>query len=66
MRHLPPTVFGLLEQLDEMYPARCIEADETPSAAHRYAGRRELIDELKERFKATERRATKDALLHKG
>lgn len=63
MKTLPFTVLDLIKELDEMYPARCIAEDETPSQAHRYAGRRELIDELLARWQSTEKRALKDALL---
>lgn len=37
----------LISELDRAYPPRCIAPSESPEAAHRYAGRRELIDELK-------------------
>ena len=62
MKNLPVTSTELIEALDALYPPRCIGPDETPIEAHRYAGKRELIDGLKARLAATEKRALKDAL----
>lgn len=42
----PPMSEDLVEELDRRYPHRCIEREETPEEAHRYAGKRELIDRL--------------------
>ncbi len=36
----------LIRRLDEAYPHRCINPGELPEVAHRYAGKRELIDNL--------------------
>lgn len=62
MKVLPHSVPDLIAELDVMYPARCIAPDESLHEAHRYAGKRELIEELKARHAATEKRALKDAL----
>lgn len=40
--------FDLIEALDRAYPKRCIQPGESLEDAHRYAGKRELIDELLE------------------
>lgn len=62
MKTLPNTVPGLIEELEALYPPRCIGPEESLRAADRYAGRRELVDELKARLQATEKRALRDAL----
>lgn len=36
----------LINHLDEMYPERCISPMDSLESAHRYAGRREVINEL--------------------
>lgn len=36
----------LITILDRLYPERCISPHDTLESAHRYAGRRELINEL--------------------
>lgn len=41
------TAIQLINALDAAYPERCIGSRETPEAAHRYAGKREMILELK-------------------
>lgn len=43
---LPLRSYELIERLDAAFPAACIRPGETLEAAHRYAGRRDLIDEL--------------------
>lgn len=40
------SAYDLIEWLDRDMPHVCIRLGETIEAAHRYAGRRELIDEL--------------------
>jgi hypothetical protein len=40
----------LVEYLDDTWPARCIGPDQSEHLAHRYAGKRELIDTLKIRI----------------
>lgn len=44
---LPFASKDLIILLDEHYPHRCIAFGESESSAQRYAGMRELIDELK-------------------
>jgi hypothetical protein len=55
VRPLPVTIVGLLEELEQNYPPRCIGKAETPEDAHRYAGKVELIAELRARINATEK-----------
>lgn len=62
MKTLPNTVSGLIEELDQQWPPRCIGPEESLRAADRYAGRRDLVEELKARQQATEKRALRDAL----
>lgn len=62
LKTLPPTVGLLIEALDEAFPERCIDATESLREADRYAGKRELINYLRDLAKVTERRALKDAL----
>ena len=46
-RKLPQLSVDLIDELDKMFPARCIEAGQTLEAANRYAGKRDLIDYLR-------------------
>lgn len=46
---LPRTAEALVDELEELYPARCIRRGETPEDAHRYAGARELVEKLVQR-----------------
>ena len=46
MKNLPADTRALIEELDREYPHRCIRPNESPEAAHRYAGARSLIDYL--------------------
>lgn len=49
---LPTYAADLIAELDEAFPPRCIGAAESPESAHRYAGKRELVEfllRLKER-----------------
>jgi hypothetical protein len=56
----------LIAELDRAFPARCIKHNESAIDAHRYAGRRELIDELKTHLKrATERPGVIPSVLSK-
>jgi hypothetical protein len=43
---IPRDSYDLINLLDKAYPHRCLALGESPEAAHRYAGARELIDEL--------------------
>lgn len=54
MKTLPPSAIELVQELDAMFPARCIGASETLAEAQRYAGKRELVDFLKTVLKRTE------------
>lgn len=62
-RPLPYTVPELIEQLDEEIPHRCTNPSTNEREALFYGGKRALIDELKLRLEATEKRGLKDALL---
>ena len=43
---LPASSRELIELLNDFYPHRCVALGEPETAAHRYAGIRELVDEL--------------------
>lgn len=62
LKTLPPTVGLLIEALDEAFPERCIAPDESLRNADRYAGKRDLINYLRELQRVTEKRALKDSL----
>ena len=57
MKYLPSKVPELVAQLEETYPHRCIEPDQTLAEAHRYAGKVELIGWLRDKLNATEKKA---------
>jgi hypothetical protein len=44
--YLPVYAEELVRLLDERFPPKCIGKGQTPEQAHRYAGKRELIDHL--------------------
>lgn len=46
MEKFPIYSADLIQVLDEEYPQRCVGRSETIEEAQRYAGKRELIDEL--------------------
>lgn len=50
------TAYQLIDMLVAAYPHQCIQPDQTEIAAHRYAGRVEMIDELRN-AKAAEQQA---------
>jgi hypothetical protein len=55
----------LVDHLLEAWPARCIGAVESETEAHRYAGKRELLENLRARMnreKETYGSATKEAI----
>ena len=43
---LPQFAADLVAALDEAFPHRCIKPGESPELAHRYAGKRELVEFL--------------------
>lgn len=53
MDRLPVLAIDLILELDKAYPHRCIGPVEDPIRAHRYAGKRELIDKLLSYFNAS-------------
>lgn len=53
MDQLPVYATDLVRALDKSFPARCIGPAESPTDAHRYAGKRELIEGLLRRLEAT-------------
>ena len=55
IKPFPLDASDLLVRIDEEFPPRCIAKDETLEDHLRYAGKRELIDELKLRLEAAER-----------
>jgi len=46
MKTLPAASRDLIAALDEAFPARCIRPGESPEDAHRYAGRRDIVEFL--------------------
>ena len=60
MRQLPNSVIGLIEELEAAYPPRCIQPDESPELAHRYAGNVEVVEKLRARYDAGMRMERKD------
>lgn len=53
IRPLPGNTVDLVRELAEMIPPRCIGAAEPVEDAHRYAGKRELVDHLLARLELT-------------
>lgn len=43
---LPIGSYDLIRWLDEQYPNKCIRTGQTLEDAHRYAGKRDLVDTL--------------------
>lgn len=60
MKALPNTIVGLIEELEELYPAKCKEADETLEDHARYAGKVELVARLRSRLSTETKRNTKE------
>lgn len=50
MRAIPTDSESLLDQLEEQYPARCRLSDEAERDHERYAGKVDLIKELRVRL----------------
>jgi len=50
MRAIPTDSESLLAQLEDQYPARCRQPDETERDHERYAGKVDLIKELRSRL----------------
>lgn len=59
---LPADTLELIEQLDRKYPERCIGLSQTIEEAHRYAGKRELINELIMLKQKTEQKQMRDEI----
>lgn len=53
MNPLPQTVEALIEELEAIYPPRCIGRHDSLETAHRYAGASELVGELRLRLQHT-------------
>lgn len=51
---IPDLAADLIKQLDKDYPARCIGAAQSAVDAHRYAGKRDLIENLLAHLKKAE------------
>lgn len=60
MKYLPYDTLELIEQLDKNFPHECIQPNESEIAAHRRAGKRELIDYLIDLRNKTEKRQLAD------
>lgn len=44
---IPTASYDLIDHLVKHYPQRCVLENETLESAHRYAGKVELVEELK-------------------
>lgn len=53
---VPDLSVELIKKLDTEYPARCIKHNESAIDAHRYAGKRELIENLLQHLKRANER----------
>jgi len=59
VKQLPPTAIELIDQLDKLFPPRCIQVGEAVDEHVRYAGKCDLIQFLKRvRDDATARKPT--------
>jgi hypothetical protein len=54
---------GMIEELESLYPARCIGPKESPEDAHRYAGKVELIAELRARLNVADSKPELESVL---
>ena len=59
---IPPLATELITILDKAIPPRCIRKGESLEDAHRYAGKRELVDMLLSRLDFTERKTRKEVI----
>ena len=62
MKLLPTDVPGLIEMLDEMYPAYHPEAGDSLAKIQRHAGQRDVVNHLKGMMEDTEREALKQTM----
>lgn len=46
LKQIPTLSVDLIEALDKTFPAKCIKKGESLEDAHRYAGKRDLIETL--------------------
>ncbi len=53
MKTIAHTASELLDELEVDYPPRCMDPQERPEDHHRYAGKVELIQDLRRRFEWT-------------
>lgn len=60
MKVLPNTVPELLDDLEASYPPVCKKADESLEEHSRYAGKVELVAELRRRLNAEENRQQRE------
>ena len=51
---LPFAAADLIAELDRTTPAKCIQPGQTVEDAHRYAGKRELVESLLRRLRAAQ------------
>jgi len=57
MKSLPSSVIGLIEKLEQENPARVRQVNESELAHERFAGRVDLIAELRQRYDALTKKA---------
>lgn len=53
IKPLPHTATDLIRELDEIVPPQCIGQGQSAEEAHRYAGKRELVEHLLSRLALT-------------
>jgi hypothetical protein len=65
LRHdnLPQLSVDLIAQLDETFPLKCINPGESLDSAHRYAGKRDVVEFLKSLVRASAETKPTDKLL---
>lgn len=66
MNRLPHTAASLVEELAKSVPERCIGSNESLESAHRYAGKRELVQSLLMRLAASQEVDPEKPILTKG
>lgn len=57
MKTIPAYSTDLIKELDKLYPPRCVRPGETLEEAHRYAGKRDVVEHLKHLVEATHKKA---------
>lgn len=64
MKELPSTTIELIDLLDQVFPHKCPKPNESERDIWMYAGKRELIDLLKDRASGKNKQSTKGSYYH--